>query len=160
MISGIREWLSSVIAVTLLVTVAQKLIPEGAIRKIAAFISGLILLVALLKPLLNLKIVDLSEVLSEYTLLLETQEEKFGNITKEEWRFRVEEMTAVHIEEYAAKQGIVATVIVDTEFNENDIPIPTTISINGDYHEAVAAWIETEIGVPKQQQHWEKSTAP
>ena len=47
MIAAVREWLTSVVAVTLLLTVAQTLIPEGNIRKIAAFTGGLALLAAL-----------------------------------------------------------------------------------------------------------------
>ena len=53
MIAAVREWLTSVVAVTLLLTVAQTLIPEGNIRKIAAFTGGLALLAALLQPVLR-----------------------------------------------------------------------------------------------------------
>ena len=53
MIGAVRVWLTSIVMVTLLLSVAQTLIPEGTIRKIAGFTGGLILLVALLRPVLG-----------------------------------------------------------------------------------------------------------
>ena len=50
MMAAAREWLCAVVAVTLLLAAAQTLIPEGAIRRIASFVGGLILLVTLLRP--------------------------------------------------------------------------------------------------------------
>ena len=53
MVAALREWVTSVVLVTLLLSVAQTLIPEGSIRKIAVFTGGLILLTALLQPVLG-----------------------------------------------------------------------------------------------------------
>ena len=53
MIGAVRTWLTSVAAVTLLLSVVQTLTPEGAMRKIAGFTGGLVLLAALLQPLLG-----------------------------------------------------------------------------------------------------------
>ena len=41
MIGAVREWLSAVVAVAMLLTVAQALTPEGTIRKIASFTGGM-----------------------------------------------------------------------------------------------------------------------
>ena len=51
---ALREWLTSLVAVSMLLSVAQTLVPEGSIRKIASFTGGLILLVVLLRPLLEI----------------------------------------------------------------------------------------------------------
>ena len=51
MIGAVGSWLRSVAAVTLLLSVVQILIPEGALRRVAGFTGGLLLLAALLQPL-------------------------------------------------------------------------------------------------------------
>ena len=47
MIAGVRSWLTSITAVTLMLTVVQTLVPEGTLRKISGFTGGLLLLAAL-----------------------------------------------------------------------------------------------------------------
>ncbi len=54
MMENVRAWITSVVVVTLLLSVAQTMIPEGSIRRIAAFTGGLILLAALLRPVLEM----------------------------------------------------------------------------------------------------------
>ena len=53
MIGALREWLTSIVVVTLLLSVAQALVPEGNIRRVASFLGGLILLLAMLRPVLG-----------------------------------------------------------------------------------------------------------
>ena len=38
MIGALREWLTSIVVVTLLLSVAQTLVPEGSIRRVASFV--------------------------------------------------------------------------------------------------------------------------
>ena len=51
MISALRSWLSSIVVVSLLLSVARTLTPEGPIRRIGSFTGGLILIAVLLTPL-------------------------------------------------------------------------------------------------------------
>ena len=48
MIGAVRSWLTSIAAVTLMLTVVQTLVPEGTLRKISGFTGGLLLLVSVL----------------------------------------------------------------------------------------------------------------
>ena len=50
MIGALREWLTSIVVVTLLLSVAQALVPEGNICRVASFLGGLILLLTMLRP--------------------------------------------------------------------------------------------------------------
>ena len=56
MIGAVRSWLTSIAAVTLILTVSQTLVPEGTLRKITGFTGGLLLLAALLQPALKTEI--------------------------------------------------------------------------------------------------------
>ena len=53
MMEAVRTWLTAVVLVSLLLSVAQSLIPEGTLRRAASFTGGLILLFALLRPVLG-----------------------------------------------------------------------------------------------------------
>ena len=56
MMEAVRDWIADVVAITMLLSVAQALIPEGGIRRIFSFSGGLVLVVVLL---LNLVIVKM-----------------------------------------------------------------------------------------------------
>ena len=60
--TAVREWLTAVVTVTLLLSVVQTLVPEGSLRKIAGFTGGLLLLAVLLRPVTE---IDLSGLDSE-----------------------------------------------------------------------------------------------
>ena len=51
MMEHVRQWLSSIVVVSLLLSVVQSLVPKGSLRRVASFLSGLVLLVVLLEPL-------------------------------------------------------------------------------------------------------------
>ena len=51
MMAAARTWLTAVAAVTLLLSVAEMLVPQGSLREIASFTGGLILLAVLMQPL-------------------------------------------------------------------------------------------------------------
>ena len=53
MMEAVRTWLTAVVLVSLLLSVAQSLIPEGTLRRVASFTGGLVLLFALLRPVLG-----------------------------------------------------------------------------------------------------------
>ena len=44
MMEHIRQWLCSVVAVSLLVSVVQSLVPKGSLGRVSSFLSGLVLL--------------------------------------------------------------------------------------------------------------------
>ena len=50
MMESLRTWLSSIVAVTLLIAMAESLVPEGTMRRVAGFTGGLVLLLALVRP--------------------------------------------------------------------------------------------------------------
>ena len=39
---AVREWLTALVAVTLLLTAAQALVPEGTLRRLSGLIGGLV----------------------------------------------------------------------------------------------------------------------
>ena len=115
MIGAVRVWLTSIVMVTLLLSVAQTLIPEGTIRKIAGFTGGLILLVALLRPVLGADLERLHLDLGDYERAIEERQEELASAGNAELKALIESQTAAYISDKANALGLEVTVRVEAE---------------------------------------------
>ena len=84
MIGAVRGWLTSIAAVTLMLTVVQTLVPEGTVRRITGFTGGLLLLAALLQPVLRTDLERLRLDFSDYRAAIEERAEELDAGGKEE----------------------------------------------------------------------------
>ena len=152
MIGAVREWLSAVVAVAMLLTVAQALTPEGTIRKIASFTGGLILLVTLLQPVLGADLSRLDLNLDTYGQAIQKRQlEEAGSVELTE---RIETQTAAYISDKADALGLTVTVRVETQPGASGVPVPWSAEVTGPRSEALAAYIEEELGIPRGRQIW------
>lgn len=154
MIGAVREWLTSIVVVTMLLSVAQTLIPEGTVRKISSFTGGLILLVALLQPALRTDLGRLRLNFSSYTDAIEDRRSELDSAGKEELAGIIEERTAAYILDKANTLGLTVTVQVETETGSDGVPVPVSVQLTGQRSEALAAYIEGELGIPRERQVW------
>ena len=76
---ALREWLTSLVAVSMLLSVARTLVPEGSIRKVSSFTGGLILLVVLLRPLLGADLSRLDLHLEDYERAIGQRQEELAS---------------------------------------------------------------------------------
>lgn len=154
MIAAAREWLLSVVAVSLLLTVAESLIPEGSIRKIAGFTGGLILLLTLLQPVLRTDLGRLRLDMGSYGKALEQRQSELEKTGDKELAALIGEKTEAYISDKAGSLGLSATVHVTTEWGADGVPYPAKVEIRGPRSEALAAYIEQELGIPPERQVW------
>ncbi len=154
MIGAVREWLTSIVVVTMLLSVAQTFIPEGTIRKIASFTGGLILLAALLQPVLRTDLGRLRLDLSDYASAIEERRAELDSGEKEELAGLIAERTAAYISDKASTLGVAVTAQVETEMGDGGVPVPVSVRLRGDRSEALAAYIEGELGIPRERQVW------
>lgn len=154
MIGAVREWLTSIVVVTLLLSVAQTLIPEGSIRKIASFTGGLILLAALLQPVLRADIGGLRLDLGDYERSVAERQAELDSAGKEALAELIEARTAAYISDKADALGLSVEARVETEAGEDGVPVPVSVRLRGPRSEALAAYIEGELGIPRERQVW------
>lgn len=154
MMGSLREWLTGLIAAAMLVAVADGLIPDGAVRKIAGFTGGLVLLVVLVQPVLHLETDRLRQSFETYAAQIDALEEEFTTQNQSELKGRIEETTASYICDKAASLGLDCQVSVTAEEGENGVPIPSSAEITGPYQEELAAYMESELGIPRDRQIW------
>ena len=154
MIAAVREWLTSVVAVTLLLTVAQTLIPEGNIRKIAAFTGGLALLAALLQPVLRTDLSRLELDLDAYSAAIQERQAELEQDRESELASVIASRTEAYILDKAVQLGLSVTVRVETAAGAEGVPLPWAAEVHGPRAEELAAYMERELDIPRERQVW------
>ena len=158
MIGAVRVWLTSIVMVTLLLSVAQTLIPEGTIRKIAGFTGGLILLVALLRPALGADLERLHLDLGDYERAIEERQEELASAGNTELKALIESQTAAYISDKANALGLEVTVRVEAEAGADGIPVPAAADIQGARSEELASYMAQKLGIPRERQSWHEES--
>ena len=152
MMEHIRQWLCSVVAVSLLVSVVQSLVPKGSLRRAASFLSGLVLLAVLLEPLPKLDL----EGLELRGLQEETEKARRQLEAEQETALKagIAEQTEAYISDKAAALGLTVQARVETRTGADGVPLPWSAELEGDYTEELAQWMETELDIPRERQVW------
>ena len=136
---ALREWLTSVVTVSVLLAVAQTMIPEGTVRKIGAFTGGLILLVTLLQPLLGVDFEDLELRLEQSREAVEQRQQELEQAGEREVAELIERQTAAYIWDKADALGLDLSAEVRVERGPDGIPLPVSATLTGTYSEALSA---------------------
>lgn len=155
-----RDWLLAVTAAAMLVALASAMMPEGAVRKIGRLTGGLLLLLAILRPLGGLDYAVLSRSLSQAREDLRgyeatPQTEKFGLM-----KSIIEARSAAYIIDKATQMDIVcrAEVVCEAE-SDGQYPYPASVTVTGALTEAQRerlSWmIEAELAIPAQAQSYQ-----
>lgn len=147
----LREWIMSLMAVSLLAALVQSLVGGGALRRAAEFICALALLAALLGPLPGIKWESLLPDADAYAdsvnrLRLQLEQEQEAELAS-----GIAERTAAYISDKAR-----CAVRVETK-TENGVPLPWRVELERDYESELSAWIEETVGIPKERQAWHGS---
>nr|WP_325204582.1 stage III sporulation protein AF [uncultured Oscillibacter sp.] len=156
MIGAVRSWLTSIAAVTLMLTVVQTLVPEGTLRKISGFTGGLLLLAALLQPVLKTDLGRLRLDFSDYREAVQERTAELDAAGKEELAAIIAKRTAAYISDKADALGLgKLTVRVETEPGaDGKTPVPAAAELTGPYSPALADWMAEELGIPAERQVW------
>lgn len=153
MIGLIRQWLTAVVLVTMLLSVAQTLVPEGTVRKITSFIGGL-LLVVMLQPLLRTDLGSLRIHAEDYAAAIEERQAELESAENEALAQGIAERTAAYISDKAAGLGLTVTVRVETEPGADGTPLPERVYLEGTKSEELSDWLAEELGIPAERQVW------
>ena len=137
---ALREWLTSLVTVSVLLAAARTLIPEGTVRKIGAFTGGLILLVTLLRPLTGIDVSEPGMRFDHTRRSVEKQRLELEQSASEETAELIARQTAAYIWDKADALGLSVTAV--------------SAVLRGDYSESLSAELERELGIPRERQVW------
>ena len=154
MMEQMSGWLSSVVAVSLLVFLLRQILPEGSLRGIGEFTGGLVLLAALLQPLKGMVPEKIAaEAFAWQEEIYEVQEE----LEKQHHQALsdgIAEAAASYIWDKGNDLGLQLDAAAETRETSGGIPVPWSVTVEGEFSQEMAAWIAKELGIPRERQVW------
>lgn len=154
MMESLRTWLSSIVAVTLLIAMAESLVPEGTIRRVAGFTGGLVLLLALVRPVLAGGLPDLTLETEKWTAAIEEEQASLSRQGEDALAALIAERTASYIWDKGAALGLEVKANVETRTGEAGLPVPERVELEGPYSKELADYITHELNIPPERQVW------
>ena len=144
-------------AVTLLLSVAEMLVPQGSLREIASFTGGLILLAVLMQPLGKIDPAKIDLNISRYQEAVEQRQAELEASQKEELASLIESEMETYISDKAKSMGLTLRVRVTAEPDGSGVPVPVSVELTGPRSETLSQWLETELGLPAERQVWNEN---
>lgn len=148
-----RTWLLGIVLTSLAGGLARQLAPKGREQSMVRLVSGLLLALALLRPLAGQKWEDLELDAFPLPESREIAEASRKN-QMEAFSAIIEEKTEAYICDKAEQLGLDCKAEVSTGSDEGGVPLPESVVIRGPYSEALARSIAEEVGIPAEQQIW------
>ena len=152
MIVALKGWLTAVLTTAVMLTVAEKLVPEGSLRKIASITGGLILLLVLVQPVTKLQVGQLRLDYGAYADAVRQRQQELQAENTAEMAELIAERTEAYILDKAASLGISCQAVVTTAPGEDGLPCPVAAELSCPPSEALAECLESELGIPKERQ--------
>ena len=153
----LRQWLLGVTACALLVSLLERLCPAGAARQAARFTGGLLLLLAMLRPLADVNLNDLAAwEPGSYREAVARLELELAEKRDNAMSAGIAAETAAYIEDKAGQLGLAVRSEV-TVSARGGVPLPERVTLYGPYSAALACAITEELGVPEERQIWIES---
>ena len=157
MIELVRQWVTGITCTALILAVAQSVVPDGVVKKVLGFTGGLLLMLVIGLPLLQMDGFALSDYLFEFELRLKQSETQL----QEENEDMMKAIVAAQCEEYlqgqATDMGVNCQLEVRCAMSEG-YPVPYVVHLNGEATEeqrrTLTLLIAQELGVPIERQYW------
>ncbi len=160
----IRSWLMGITATAMIAAVADVLAPEGAIKKVGKLAGGLLLILAILRPVVTLDDAMLAGSLANYRLeavgysrALETENQRLMEAI-------IAEQTGAYILDKAEELGMPCTVEVSCQRDDTGNSYPASVRVCGTFTagqvEALCRVIQRELAIPAKNQQYERIEKP
>ena len=161
MVEFLGKWLMGVTCAAMILALAEGLSPAGGPKRAARLAGGLLLLLAVVKPLVSLDGSALTRAMTEYRLDAEFSAQALEEENKTLMMDIIEAQTAAYIQDKAAALGITCTVQVEAD-EAAEYPIPKVVTITGELsreERALTEQIEADFAIPADRQYYESGGA-
>ncbi len=155
MMEVVRSWLLSVIAAAVLCSLAEALMPSGAVKRVGRLVCGLVLLYVVLSPVARLDLEGGQRWLEDYAAFLDQRKTELKGQTEERMKVIIEEQYAAYIVDKAREMEADCTARVGCR-EEEGVFLPDTVRVagvlNGQVRGDLARLISQDLGVPLERQ--------
>lgn len=153
----LRQYILSVTAAAILCGVLRDLIPEkGAAGQLLKLISGIFLAFVAISPVKELEIPNLQAYMDVFSAQGEVFSDQGKDLSADAIAGIIKDRSEAYILD---KAGVLAAEIsVEVELTDDPIPAPAAVRFYGSVspyaRAALETMIETELGIPKEDQIW------
>lgn len=159
MMKLIRRWLLGVVLTSFAVGIAQQLLPKGREQAWMRLIGGLLLALALLRPLGDVLWEGPSISTGAWGTMMESQTEIYREQQQKELGAIIAEKLETYIWDKASEMGLEGEVSVSVRMQSSGVPLPDTVTIGTPFNPALSVWLEEVVGVPAEKQLWQEGNA-
>lgn len=155
-VEALREYILSVICTAIVCGVLQILVPNGTSATLSKMISGLVITISVLSPVMNDHIIDwdnqFDHIISDSIFAVSAGENVASDLLKE----RIIKDTETYILTKASELGANLSAKVDLSSEYPNQPIAVTMkgNISPYLKKQLTANIVTELGIPEEKQIW------
>lgn len=151
----LRLWLIALVATAFLIAAAERLTPEGGAKKILRFASGLLLLIALLRPLTGELETELQPSLRCFQDETERLKEEYTSENRSRTETLIREKTDSYIETRAAELGL--SLQAETKLRwTGEVPEIEGVLLQGRRNDGFGEVIASALGIDEGKVRWEE----
>lgn len=154
--TGLTEYFSALTATAVIGVLVCSLIKDPKVRSITQTITGVLLLLVLLKPLTTVDLDRLSQEIRQQ-FRQEFQTTDYETMYQDKLRRQVRETTESYIINKASSFN--AMISVEVELNREGYPTPCGVKITGILTEKqkllLQEYLTKELGIPIENQRWD-----
>lgn len=151
-----REYLISVVAVCMIGVIARQMVQKESVKKVLHFVSGLLILLVLITPLLSLRGKELMTILEEAGEELQVDTENIEESAQQALEEHIKNTAEEYIEKKARELG--ATVQARVTLTREEYPVPETVKVIGsvtpEQQKALSNYMCLEMGIALEEQEW------
>lgn len=159
MMEGVRVWLLSILAVSLLCALADALMPKGPVKGVGKLACGIVLAAAVVSPVAQLDLESSRQWLEDWDVGLEQREEDLKKQVDEEMKPIIEQEYEAYIVDKAAQLEAVCIARVECRREDGGVYLPETVWISGSLsqqqREELTGTLLEELGLAPEALHYE-----
>lgn len=153
------NWIKAIACAAIICAAASALTPKGKVKSVQKLICGIVLIMAIISPLLNKDMPELSLDMSKYReeadKIVQNSESKENRLS----RTIIENELNAYILDKAKSLGVtLQSVKISMRWSDQECWYPYEVTLSGKIaqreKDLVAGAIEAELGIPKLRQHW------
>lgn len=154
MMAFIRNWVMSVVAVGMLVSLCLGLSPGGKVQKVGRFCGGLLLFLAVVTPLTQLDLTGSLQDFRDYCDQLSVTSDEVTQAGATLTQDLVISQSEARIQAQAKSLGADVTVSI-TCASQDGLPVPDSVSVTGAMtawqRQQLTKWIMDSFGLTREQ---------
>ena len=155
MIELIRSWILGLVGAAVVCAVATELTPRGPVKSVVRCVCGAVMAAALLAPLLELDYPDYALHLARYRTSAAEVTAEAKEISGALNRRVIEDTLEAYILDKAQTLGAALSgADVTVRWSTEGVWYPVAVELRGQENAALSAWIEAELGIPREEQRW------